>query len=84
MLRRVVWWKLTDVEEVLIASIIRAMMMEAVGISETSVNFYESTWRNIPEDSHIHIRHRENLKSHSRCSTFMAYSTRCLYGISDE
>jgi hypothetical protein len=24
--------------------------MEAVGTSETSVNFYQTTWRNIPED----------------------------------
>jgi hypothetical protein len=28
----------------------------------------ETTRRNIPEDSHLHTRHRENLKSqHSRC-----------------
>jgi hypothetical protein len=26
-------------------------MMEAVGTSETSINFYETTRRNIPEDS---------------------------------
>jgi hypothetical protein len=39
-------------------------MMEAVNTSETSVNFYETTRRNIPEDSHLHIRHRENIKSH--------------------
>jgi hypothetical protein len=30
-----------------------ALMMEAVSTSETSVNFYETTWRNIPEDSHL-------------------------------
>jgi hypothetical protein len=28
-----------------------ALMMEAVSISETSVNFYQTTWRNISEDS---------------------------------
>jgi hypothetical protein len=38
-------------------------MMEAVSTSETSANFYEITWRNIPEDSHLHTRRRENLKS---------------------
>jgi hypothetical protein len=27
--------------------------MEAVSISETSVNFYETTRRNIPQDSHL-------------------------------
>jgi hypothetical protein len=28
-------------------------MMEAVSTSETSVNFYETARRNIPEDSHL-------------------------------
>jgi hypothetical protein len=40
------------------------MMMEAVSRFETSVNFYQTTRRNIPEDSHLHTRRRENLKSH--------------------
>jgi hypothetical protein len=41
-----------------IASIIRAMKMEAVNTSETSVNFYETTPCNIPEDSHPQfVRH---------------------------
>jgi hypothetical protein len=35
------------------ASIIR-VMMEAASSSETSVNFYQTTWRNIPEDSQLH------------------------------
>jgi hypothetical protein len=35
-------------------------MMEAVSTSETSVNFYETTQRNVPEDSHLHNRVREN------------------------
>jgi hypothetical protein len=39
-------------------------MMEAVSTSETSVNFYETTRRNIAEGGHIHTRRRENLKSH--------------------
>jgi hypothetical protein len=38
-------------------------MMEAARTSETPVNFYQSTWRNIPEDCHFHVRRRENLKS---------------------
>jgi hypothetical protein len=37
------------------------LMMEAASISETSVNFYETTRRNTPEDSHLHTRRRENL-----------------------
>jgi hypothetical protein len=61
MLRRVVWQKLTDFLEVLTASIIRAMM-EAESTCETSVNFYQTTRRYNPEDSHLHSRRRENLK----------------------
>jgi hypothetical protein len=30
-----------------------ALMMKAAGTSETSVNFYQTTQRNIPEDSHL-------------------------------
>jgi hypothetical protein len=42
-----------------------ALMMEAVNTSETSVNFYQTTRRNIPEDSHlcftyvVPVRHSE-------------------------
>jgi hypothetical protein len=43
-------------------------MMEEASISETSVNFYQTTPRNNPEDSHLHIRRRENLKYH--CNNF--------------
>jgi hypothetical protein len=39
-------------------------MMEAASTSEMSVNFYQITQRNNPEDSHLHTRRRENLKSH--------------------
>jgi hypothetical protein len=38
--------------------------MEAANTSAMSVNFYQTTWRNNPEDSHLHIRRRENMKSH--------------------
>jgi hypothetical protein len=41
-----------------------ALMMEAVSTSETLVNFYQTTRRNNPEDSHLHTRRRENLKSY--------------------
>jgi hypothetical protein len=36
-------------------------MIETVS---TSVNFYQTTQRNIPKESHLHTRHRENLKFH--------------------
>jgi hypothetical protein len=32
--------------------------------SETSTKFYQAVLRNIPEESHVHTRRRENLKSH--------------------
>jgi hypothetical protein len=39
-------------------------MMEAASTSETLVNVYQTTLRNIPEDSLLHTRRRENLKYH--------------------
>jgi hypothetical protein len=77
---------LADVSEVHTASIIRAMlmaavrtsetsvramMMESVRTSETSVNFNVTTRRYIPEDSKLHTRRRENLKSH-KCIFFIS------------
>jgi hypothetical protein len=41
-----------------------APMMAAASTSGTWVNFYQTTRRNNPEESHLHTRHRENLKSH--------------------
>jgi hypothetical protein len=73
LLSRVVWQKSTDVSKVLAASIIRGMsglMMEAASTSETSVNFCQTTWSSNPEDSHLHIHHHENLKSHMMCYVF--------------
>jgi hypothetical protein len=48
---------LTDISEELTASIIR------VSSSETSIVICQITWRNIPEDSHLHTSRRKNLKS---------------------
>jgi hypothetical protein len=48
-----------EVSEVLIA-----MVMEAGRISENSVNFYQTTWSNKPEDSHLHTRCCKSLKYH--------------------
>jgi hypothetical protein len=48
----------------LAASTIIALTMEATSTSETSVNFYQTTRRNNPEDSQLHTRYRETLKSH--------------------
>jgi hypothetical protein len=35
------------------------LIMEAESTSETSVNFYHTTGRSSPEDSHLHTRPRE-------------------------
>jgi hypothetical protein len=43
---------------------IRAMMVEVICTSETSVNFNVTTRRYIAEDSKLHTLRRENLKSH--------------------
>jgi hypothetical protein len=48
------------------ASIITALMMEAVWTSETKVNLYQSTWHYKPEDSYLQL---------SMCY----YVTPCLY-----
>jgi hypothetical protein len=40
---------------VLAASII-ALVVEATSTSEMFVNFYQRTWHNIPEDSHLNTR----------------------------
>jgi hypothetical protein len=74
MLRCVVWYKFTDVSEVLIASIVIALMMEAVNTSETSVNFYQTTQHNIPEDSHLHTCRRDNPKSHLLCNILIEFT----------
>jgi hypothetical protein len=48
---------------VLAASIIRVMtLMEAASSSEMSVNFYQTTQRNNPEDSHFNFRPLEWMK----------------------
>jgi hypothetical protein len=60
MLHRVVWYKFTEVSEVLATY----RMIEAAISSETSVNLYQTTRCNIPEDSHLHTCRRENLKFH--------------------
>jgi hypothetical protein len=39
-------------------------MMEAARTSETLVNFYHTTRRYNPEDSHLRTHRRENLKSY--------------------
>jgi hypothetical protein len=55
---------------VALCSLAIILMMEAASTSETSVNFYQTTRRNNPEDSHFHTRRRENLKSHKSKTDF--------------
>jgi hypothetical protein len=54
----------TDVSEVRAASIIIALMMEAARISEKLVYIQLRTRQYIPDDSELHTRRCENLKSH--------------------
>jgi hypothetical protein len=53
----------TEVLVVRAAAILRAMM-GAARISETSVDIQIRTRQYIPEDSELHTRRHENLKSH--------------------
>jgi hypothetical protein len=50
----------------------------------TTVNFYQTTRRNIPRDSHLHTRRRENLKSHQNKSRLNLQAGRpfcvCVWG----
>jgi hypothetical protein len=50
------------------------LKIEAASTSETSINFYQTTLRNNPEDSHLHTRRRENLKSYKgrNCRNILA------------
>jgi hypothetical protein len=41
-----------------------ALVMVAARTSETLVNFYQTTRRYNPEDSHLRTHRRENLKSY--------------------
>jgi hypothetical protein len=40
------------------------LIMESASTSETSVNLYQATVRDVQEDSHFHTRLCENVKSH--------------------
>jgi hypothetical protein len=55
-----VWLKFNDVSQVLAASI--ALMMETLSTCEATLN--QPTRRYNPEDTNLHTRPRENLKSH--------------------
>jgi hypothetical protein len=48
------------------------LVIEAASTSETSVNLYQTTRRYNPEDSHLHTRRRENLKSYQFISQIIA------------
>jgi hypothetical protein len=49
-----------------------ALMMEAARTSETLVNFYQTTQRYNPEDSHLRTHHHENLKSYLTLFLFVS------------
>jgi hypothetical protein len=64
-MKMAVFWDVAPCSLVEVYRRLRAitLTMEAASTSETSVNFYQTTLRNIPEDSDLHTRSRENLKS---------------------
>jgi hypothetical protein len=42
----------------------QGIIIQLLKTSETSVNFYQSTWRCKPEDGHLHTHHGKNHKSY--------------------
>jgi hypothetical protein len=52
-------------QKLIVTQLLIALMIEAASAPETSVNFYQTTRRNIPQESHLHTFRRENLKSHT-------------------
>jgi hypothetical protein len=62
MLHLVVSYKLTDVSEVLTASITRGR--KVLSTYETTINFHQTVQHSIPEGSHLRICCRVNLKLH--------------------
>jgi hypothetical protein len=55
----IAWYKLTDVSEVLTASII-TLMMETVNASKTSIKTYENTYSKIPKNIHLQTGYTTN------------------------
>jgi hypothetical protein len=53
------WCEFNDVPEVL-----AVLMKDTESTSETSVNFYQNTRRNIPENSYPQTFHRKDLKTY--------------------
>jgi hypothetical protein len=51
-MKMVVFWVVASCGLLEVTSIIRALMMDAAITTETSLNFYQTPRRNIPEDSH--------------------------------
>jgi hypothetical protein len=49
-----------------------AHLMEAVNTSETSVDFYQTTWRNIPEDGHLQVLNKTII---AKCKVILSYGT---------
>jgi hypothetical protein len=51
-------WFLNQETFIKIGVVAIALTLEAVSTSETSINIYQSTRRNIPGDSHLHLKGR--------------------------
>jgi hypothetical protein len=78
-------YELTDVSEVFTSSIIKVivLVMEAVSTSETSVNFYKTTWRKHPKKKRqssllLHVSLKPKMNSYSRrCSISIHTNSFC-------
>jgi hypothetical protein len=51
---------------------------KAANTSETSLKFYQTTWRNNPEDSHLHSHRPENIKPQNK-KTFWFHKMQIIF-----
>jgi hypothetical protein len=47
-------YRLLEIHAASITELLITLMIQTGSTSEASVSFYQTTWRNIPEDSHLH------------------------------
>jgi hypothetical protein len=76
-MRITVFW-----DDALCCLVVIALMMEAVSTSETSMNFYETARRNIPEDNHLQQKISLTIGIYRKYSVIMAFVVLKIYGTS--
>jgi hypothetical protein len=63
MLHRVDWWLIADISGQPVSSTACSLKMGSIGCTETAVNNYQSTLRNVPEERIFHLHRGGRLES---------------------